>query len=349
MQGNQTTRRQRDLGLYEALLDRAERLRPTKLGFEELRTLGVLYRRHLAYLARLRERDSDPEAIIHLNSLAVRAYTLLYGTRSRRGASTENTERIIETLARGWQPLRIAFTLLFIGTFLGAALSQRDTQALWTVIPSSMGYTPVMLEELAISAREQARFLERTEHGLGEHAIFGSTLFAHNTRVGIMALATGILAGIPTVLLTLYNGLVLGAFGSIFVGGPHTFAFLAWILPHGVPEFSAICLCAAGGLSLGAALVAPGKLHRRRAIRDAMEVALLFFAASLPLFLVAALLESFVRESTLSTAARLAIAAAGVLTLVAGAAWIRSLARVHPDQSDWLAELRQTDEYRNSR
>ncbi len=330
----------RELELYENLLDRAERVRPSGLRFGELQTLGVLYRRHLAYLAHLRERGNDPDGVNHLNALGVRAYTLLYGARARRPLHRADGSRLLEALARGWPALRIAFALLAMGIFLGAALAARDVQFLWTIMPSAMGYSPVMLEELATSERAQERFLERTAQGAGTQVYFGSRLFAHNTRIGVLALAAGMLAGIPTLLLTIYNGLVLGAFGAIFVGGPSAVPFLAWILPHGVPEFTAICLCAAGGLLLGAAVVAPGRKHRRRALREAMDAALILFGAAVPLFLLAAILESFVRESLLSTEARLSISAGGVLLLILGALFLRRLARRDSHSTDWLVELR---------
>lgn len=333
---------QRELWLYQDLLRRAERLRPSGLGFDELRQLGVLYRRHLAKLAQLRERGSDPDAVTHLNALSVRAYTLLYGARRAPSSPRADVRRLSAALARGWAPLRIAAALLAMGAILGASLTLRDPRTLWTLVPATMGYTPVMLEELATSERAQERFLERAEWGVGMQAWFGSALFANNTRVGLLALAVGMLAAVPTVLLTLYNGLILGAFASIFVGGPSTLEFCAWILPHAVPEFTAICLCAAGGLALGTAVVAPGRRHRRRALQEATETALVLFAIAAPLFLVAAILESFVRQSMLSTEVRLAIAAADVAVLAAGARLLGSLARTRPGRADWLAELRQS-------
>lgn len=332
---------QRQLELYRFLLDRAERVRPSGLGFDELRTLGILYRRHMAYLARLRERGNDPDAVHQLNALGVRAYTLLYGARSRRPARRADARRMALALARGWQPLCTAFALLAMGVFLGGALAARDPGFVRTIVPATMGYTPVMLQELSTSERARARFLERTAQNAGAQIYFGSTLFARNTRVGILALATGMLAGIPTVLLTVYNGLILGAFGSVFLGGPSALGFLAWILPHGIPEFTAIVLCAAGGLLLGKAVAAPGRKPRRSALREAMDTSLILFAIAVPLLFLAAAFESFVRESLLSTTVRLCIGGADVTLLALGMLFLRRLARRGPRRADWLAQLRQ--------
>ncbi|TMB05217.1 MAG: stage II sporulation protein M, partial [Deltaproteobacteria bacterium] len=149
----------------------------------------------------------------------------------------------------------------------------------------------------------------------------------------------GMLGGVPTVLLHLYNGIVLGAFAAIFFRDPLPLAFLAWILPHGIPELTAITLCAAAGLCLGGAVAVPGRQGRRRALRDAVNPALLLFAGSLPLFALAALAESFVRESTLGTAARLGIAAVFAAGLAAALLAVRRFSRRVPVDAAWLGEL----------
>ncbi|MCG8590277.1 MAG: stage II sporulation protein M [Proteobacteria bacterium] len=325
---------------FEALLDRSEKLRVRGLGFDELRQLARLYRRHSAELARLRDRGGDPDAIRHQNALCVRAYALLYAPAGRRPRADGFGYR--EALRRSGWAVALAFTLLGLGGLVGGGLAARDPAALYAFMPVQLGYEPEFVERLWSSPEERQAFLAREETPASRNALFGSWLFTHNTRVGLLSFATGMLAAVPTVLLQLYNGIVLGAFAAIFVRDPRPVEFWAWILPHGVPELTAICLCCAAGLVLGAAVVAPGRRTRRAALREAGTQALLLFATSVPLFFCAALVESFVRESTLGTATRLAVAAGGAVTLLAvalwafagrrgdrraAAAWIRSLAR----------------------
>jgi hypothetical protein len=112
--------------------------------------------------------------------------------------------------------------------------------------------------------------------------------------------------------------------------------FAAWLLPHGVPELTAITLCSAAGFALGRAVAAPGRRSRSEALREAGPTALALLLASLPLFLAAAWIESFVRQSTLETAPRLGIAAAGVLVLGAIAFMIRRQPSQDHPQIDWL-------------
>jgi len=328
------------LGRFASLLDRAESLRLRALPFDELRDLARLYRLHGARLARLRERGSDPDAVRHLNALCVRAYAFLYSAGPGREAPRPSGwRRGPALLARTARVQALAWALLALGVLVGGALVARDPAALYALVPAGMGYGPERVDALWSSADARERFLEREEAHLGRNALFGSSLFTHNTRVGLLSFATGVLAGIPTALLQLYNGLVLGALGAVFFRDPWPVEFAAWVLPHAVPELTAICLCAAGGLVWGAAVVAPGRRSRRRALREAAPPALALLAASLPLFAVAAFVESFVRESALGTAPRLAVAGGLAGVLVAAAALVRHLAREAPPESGWLAEL----------
>src|SRR5262249_35854572 len=150
---------------------------------------------------------------------------------------------------------------------------------------------------LARSHTARMEMLERNDTPVGHNLAFGSMLFTHNTRVGLLAFATGILAGVPTVLLQFYNGITLGAFAALFFRDRWPIEFLAWILPHGVPELTAITLCASAGLLVGGAVAAPGRKRRTDAIREATGPALALVATAVPLLFVAAGTESFVRES----------------------------------------------------
>jgi uncharacterized membrane protein SpoIIM required for sporulation len=325
---------------FAELLDRAERIRLSGLTFDELRELGRLYRSSAAQLARLRDRADDPEAIRHLNALCVRGYGLLYVAPGRRSGRREwLLERLPRALARTWHAQCLAWALLFAGLGLGYALGARDDSAVYALVPAGLGYADGGLSALVETREARAKFLEREETPAHEKAMFGSQLFSHNTQVGLLSFATGILAGVPTCLLQLYNGLTLGAFASIFLRDPWPIEFFAWILPHGVPELTAITLCAAAGLLLGLAVAAPGRAGRAAALREALDPALLLFGASIPLFAAAAVVESFVRESALGTAPRLAVAAAFLALLALALAGVRRAARARQVDTRWLGEL----------
>ena len=243
---------------FAELLGRAERLRVRGLRFDELRELGALYRHHSAALAAAREHGDDPDAVRYLNALCVRAYTALFARAPQPGRRAWYVA-LRDALGRTWRAQVLAWALLGGGLLLGSALAWNDPEAVHALVPESMGYSSASLDHLLASPAAREAFLAAQETPAAHKVFFGSYLFSHNTRVGLLAFATGMLAAIPTVLLQLYNGLVLGAFASIFLHDRSPVPFLAWILPHGIPELTAITLCTAAGLQLGAAVAFPGR------------------------------------------------------------------------------------------
>jgi uncharacterized membrane protein SpoIIM required for sporulation len=302
------------------LVDQADR---KGLDFDGLRELARLYRAESSRLSQLRRQGHDREEIRYLNAVCLRAYSHVYAPPPRFGRHRWLWLRgIPDALSRTARLQAVAVVLLALGAWVAAQIVAEDPANLGATVPAAM-YDEAGLHELFESAEARRSFLARREVSGVWKSIFASSLFAHNTRVGVLSFATGILAGIPTVLLLVYNGLTLGGFAAIFLRSAEWLEFLAWIIPHAVPELLAIVLCSTGGLAMGLAVVAPGRLGRAVALRAAARDALHLVIAALPLFLVAAMIESFVRESLLSTSARFVVAAMAVLALFAYAAFCR--------------------------
>jgi uncharacterized membrane protein SpoIIM required for sporulation len=114
-------------------------------------------------------------------------------------------------------------------------------------------------------------------------------------------------AGVPTVMLTVYQGLPLGAFIALHYNRDLTIDFLGWLAIHGVTELSALVLFAAGGLVIAEKMLFPGRysrlenlaMHGRLAAQMAVGAVLMLFAA--------AILEGGFRQLVASTPLRFAI------------------------------------------
>jgi uncharacterized membrane protein SpoIIM required for sporulation len=324
------SRRDNSEAHFERLVKRLESAKDRK-AFADLRELARLYRLHSARLAKFQTQARDQEAIRYLNGLCVRAYNLVYApSRTERKASNFLLADLPAALARTRRLQLVTAGILLASLLAGASLGARGPRALTALVPGGM-YPSEALEELATSHEARMKFLAREETSTVRNSFFGSYLFFNNTRVGLLSFAVGILGGAPSLLLVAYNGLTLGAFFSIFAGKPGALLFWAWIVPHGIPELLAIVLCSTGGLVLGIAMLAPGRIGRVAALREAGRHALQLFLASIPLFIVAALVESFVRESALSTNARFAVAGSVICGFCGYVIGIRRLARRQPD------------------
>jgi uncharacterized membrane protein SpoIIM required for sporulation len=170
--------------------------------------------------------------------------------------------------------------------------------------PRLPGATKEQLLEVLRSGREQ---------GGGDKFEFASELFTHNLKVGMLAMALGLLDAVPTVFLMIYNGMVMGAFVSIHHRAGIHAELWAWLLPHGITELLAVILFGGVGLQFGRAVVSPGTLTRGESLRrtgiDAAQTCL----GAGAMLVLAAIIESYLRQSHLSTGARLAFAAGSAL------------------------------------
>lgn len=322
---------------FDALLLKCEKAHAAGLAFDELRELSRLYRQHTARLARERARSEDPDSIRSLNTLCVRAYSVLYSPSAKATDAERNfLTRLRSALGKTWRVQIAAWLLLLAGALVGGMLAHNEPDAVYALMPEMLGYSAGSLDRLIESPQARAEFLERKETSHTQNFLFGSWLFANNTKVGLLAFATGLLAGIPTILLQLYNGIVLGALSAVFLQDPWPVDYLAWILPHGIPELAAIVFCVAGGLLLGLAISSPGPHGRKRALREALDPALFLLAAAVPLFFLAAWIESFVRESALGLAPRFAIAALNFAFIAVSLYLARRYTTKRKITADWI-------------
>jgi uncharacterized membrane protein SpoIIM required for sporulation len=271
----------------------------------------------------------------------VRAYTHLQVAPPRRDAQVKQFyfARFPATLATtAWLQAVVAIVIL-MGALSGAVIVAQNPANLYAAIPSAM-YPADDLERLMTSRADREKFLARTPMAFGIKSVFSASLFVHNTGIGFLSFATGILAGVPTIILVFYNGITLGAFAWIFSRDATWPMFWAWLLPHAIPELLAITLCSTAGLLIGTAVLTPGRRGVAAALREAATPALELVSASVPLFVIAASLESFLRQSSIGTAARFTAAGLAVAAIVTYIWYVRRLAsRRAPIDLGWLTKV----------
>lgn len=301
-------RREREAGWkrLEDLVARAEAGGIGKLSFDEARDLTATYRQTINSLSVAREISLDQALLEYLDNLAARAYLVIYAPQ----ASIRNlvvrlfTTGIPQAVRRSVPVLLIGFGLMFIGAILGYALVIRDPTWFYTFVPGQLagGRDPsASVETLHASLYGQEATAQNAL------ASFATYLFSHNTQVAILVFALGVFWALPTAVLTFYNGTVLGAFFAVFAQKGLGYDVFGWLSIHGVTEIAAICVAAAGGAQLGLAVLLPGDLTRRDALRmRGRDATKLLILAAVMLF-VAAILEGFFRQTVQSPALRLTI------------------------------------------
>jgi uncharacterized membrane protein SpoIIM required for sporulation len=113
-------------------------------------------------------------------------------------------------------------------------------------------------------------------------------IMENNMRVTLMYFMLGIFAGIGSVAMMMYNGIMLGSFLQFFTQNKLTGEANLTVWMHGTLEISAIVIGTAAGITMGRGLLFPGTYTRlqafqmsaRRAIKIMVGVmVMLFFAA----------------------------------------------------------------------
>ncbi|PUB17487.1 stage II sporulation protein M [Yoonia sediminilitoris] len=310
-------RREREAGWkrLEALVAQVERKGMRHLSFDEARELTSTYRQTINSLSVAREISLDHALLTYLENLAARAYLVIYAPQASIGSLITKllVSGIPHAFRRSVPVLTIGFGLMIIGALIGFALVSGDSTWFYTFVPGELAGDRGPGASRA--ALETSLFGQDTLHQ-NALAAFAAYLISHNTQVAILCFALGVFWTLPTAFLTFYNGTILGAFVAVFAEKGLGYEVFGWLSIHGVTEISAICVAAAGGAQLGLAMLLPGEMTRKDALRvRGRDATKLLILAAIMLF-AAGILEGFLRQLVQSTELRLLIGwGAGALWL----------------------------------
>ena len=264
------------------------------LPLAEVRELERLYQRASADLARLATFSAEPEARRYLETLVARGYSEIHGAQAERAIFSPGrwlSRTFPQTFRRHLVAMWFAIALTVVGAAFGGLAVAFDPEAKSVIMPfSHLQGDPA--ERVAQEERPGAQ--DRLK---GKKATFAGTLMTHNIQVSFFAMALGFTAGVGTIILVFYNGVILGAVAIDYIlAGQATFLF-GWLLPHGVIEIPAILVAAQAGFVLASALIGRGQRERlagrmRIAVPDVMTLCVGFM-----LMLVwAGMVESFLSQ-----------------------------------------------------
>jgi uncharacterized membrane protein SpoIIM required for sporulation len=291
----------------EGLVDRVERRGVHALSLDELQRLPILYRAALSSLSVARTIALDRDLLLYLESLALRSFLAVYGQRVSllEGLRAFFGRELPAAVRSARWHIVIAALCLLVGTAAAFMLTVQDEAWFSPLVPSELagGRGP---------SSTRADLLNQEIFGpwpgaVEAFGIFANVLFSHNTLIGIMTFGLGMAAGIPTVMLSIYQGFPLGALLALHYNRDLTVDFLGWLAIHGVTELGALNLFAAGGLVIAEKILFPGcysrvenlAMHGRLAAQMAVGAVLMLF--------VAAILEGGFRQLVQSTPLRFAI------------------------------------------
>jgi uncharacterized membrane protein SpoIIM required for sporulation len=267
-----------------------------------------LYRSACADLARARAAGYPDDLIDYLNSLTARCHNLFYvAPPFPRRRILEFFTRLFPLTVRRNAAYVITGILLFYLPLAGmVGLAVTDEQALYNVVPQET------LEQM-----EQMHSRGHTE-GRGERQDVLMTGFYVKNNVGIafQCFAAGIFFGLGSVLVILFNGVLIGAILGYVGQSPAGMNLLSFIAGHGPFELTAIAIAGAAGLRLGFGAVITGNLRRVDSLRLAGRDAVMLVLGAAALLLGAALIEGFFSPSALPAAVKFGLGGLCALFLI---------------------------------
>ena len=288
----------------EEILTIAEKKSVRSLEDEDLLALPILYRGALSSLSVARETSLDLELITYLEGLCARAYFFVYGVRTSAGSRlgaffARDWPLAIQSL---WRETLVSLAITLIGALAGYLLVANDPE--W--------YASFVSPDLAGGRDFSAStdFLRNQLYdtpGADGLSIFAAFLFTHNSQIAIMCFALGFAFGVPTLMLLIDNGAMLGAILALYVSRGLGLEMGGWLIIHGSTEMFAIILAGAAGFRIGWGIVFPGEETRLDAATRAGRTSALAMAGVVAMLACAGLLEGIGRQIIISDVVRYAI------------------------------------------
>jgi uncharacterized membrane protein SpoIIM required for sporulation len=276
----------------------------TTLSHAELRELAVLYRQTAADLSVAREDPASAPLARYLNALIGRSHNLLYagGTPRARGIG-HFYANVFPAIFRDTLPYTLAATVLFAAGLLGgAAMTLADP-----------AFARVVLGGQMMDTIERGQMW--THSIVAVKPMASSAIMSNNLTVSFSAFAGGLLGGIGSVYMMVFNGVLMGVIAVACERADMSLSLWSFVAPHGVLELPAIFVAGGAGLLLAKGLLAPGLLSRRESLVESAAQAVRLVLGVIPLLVVAGLIEGFISPSDAPVATKFAIGAAGLIVL----------------------------------
>jgi uncharacterized membrane protein SpoIIM required for sporulation len=281
-----------------ALLAQTDQLGIRNLLHEDLREMVFLYRQIASDLSALREDGSAPTLESFLNQLLGRTHNFIYsGQKNGVGAALNFLWREYPRVVRRLQPYLLASLLLFLsGALLGSLLTVARPEFMRNLLGPEM-----------VATIQRRQMWTQSLSSMAPQA--SSAIMTNNLSVTFLTFASGILAGLGTIYLIGWNGVLIGVIGTACGKAHMSLSLWSFVAAHGSLEIPAIIVSGAAGLRLGKGLLFPGEYSRRYSVSLAGKDAIQLMSAVIPMLVVAGTLEGFLSPSSAPIALKFAVGA----------------------------------------
>lgn len=277
-------RREENWQRLDSLLRKVEQKKLKSLKSGEIRELASLYRSVAADLARARTQEVGNTLIQSLQSLTTRAYTQIYqGSRKQEWQAAVQFYRWgFPAVVQQTFPYIATATALFIfGGLVAWWYAWQDPSFLSLIVPN----------QIISQVRDKGELWMGSIVGI--EPLASSNIMINNISVSFVAVAGGITAGLYTIYIMIFNGLLIGAVATLVGQNNLAYPFWAFVFPHGALELPAIFFAGGAGLLIAKAIIFPGKYRRRDAIKFYGSLAAQLVFGIVPMLIIAGIIEGF--------------------------------------------------------
>lgn len=283
----------------EALLNQSAGSGLRSLSRSDLQELSLLYRQTAADLAAIREDRGSVHYARYVNQLLVRAHNTIYsGHRASPMAVVSFfTNTYPKAFRRNLRPCALATAIFAVAGLVGAVLTYQNPDFKVKILG------PQMVETI-------------DRHQMWTHSIVGikpvasSAIMTNNLSVGFTTFALGITGGMGTVYMMAFNGLLIGVIGVACYFAGMSLQLWSFVAPHGVLELPAIFIAGAASFRVAHGLLFPGVLPRRESLARSGSEAVQLLLGTIPILIVAGIIEGFVSPTALAVPLKFSMAAA---------------------------------------
>lgn len=277
-------RREENWQRLDSLLRKVEQKKLKSLTSGEIRDLASLYRSVAADLARARTQEVGNTLIQSLQSLTTRAYTQIY-----QGSRKQEWQAAVEFYRFGF-PAVVQQTFPYIAT--ATALFIFGGLVAWWYAWQDPSFMSLIVPNQIISqVRDKGELWMGSIVGI--EPLASSNIMINNISVSFVAVAGGITAGLYTIYIMIFNGLLIGAVATLVAQNNLAYPFWAFVFPHGSIELPAIFFAGGAGLLIAKAIIFPGKYRRRDAIKYYSSLAAQLVFGIVPMLIIAGIIEGF--------------------------------------------------------
>lgn len=295
-------------GRLDALLAQVESGGLTGLSGAELREFGLLYRQTAADLSAARADRASRILEEYLNQLLSRAHNFVYsGNKFNFASVTRFFAQEYPLIFRRLLPYTVAATLIFLA---GGAMGMLVTLVRPEFMHRMLG--PVMVATI-----------ER--HEMWTHSIVSakpqasSSILTNNISVCFVTFASGILAGLGSIYMMFFNGLLIGVIGAACAQAHMSRELWSFVAAHGSLELPSIFIAGGAGLRLAWGLLFPGMMRRGDSLALAGGESVRLISGTIPMLFVAGILEGFLSPSSAPVALKFIV---GAFLFVCLCAWL---------------------------